>query len=68
MVSKRLYIAIAGIITSFVGVMTILGYSLGLPQLYQWSNNFGYMAINTAVCFVLVGWALVTIAFTINKE
>jgi hypothetical protein len=66
--AKKLFIIISGIIVAFVGIMTLIGYSLGIPSLYQWSGGEDYMAINTAVCFTLVGWSLITIGFMKERE
>jgi hypothetical protein len=66
--AKRIAIVTCGLSVFIVGAITLLGYYIDYPKMYVWSKDTVPMAISTAVCMVLIGWALFTIGFKKDGE
>jgi len=41
--------------TAGIGLMALLGYAAGIEQFYNWQWSAVPMAVNTALCFAMVG-------------
>jgi hypothetical protein len=57
----KLIVGTVGVSVMTISFMTLLGYWINEIGLYRWYGDIG-MAFNTAICFWLVGLALVFIA------
>ena len=42
-------------VSAAIGFMTLVGYGINAPHLYDWLHTGNSMAFNTALCFVLNG-------------
>ena len=55
------FIQFISLIISGIGGLTIAGYVSNNPKLYAWSGAIP-MALNSAICFVLVGMSIFLIS------
>lgn len=58
---KKFYIELFGCAVACVGVTSSIGILAHIPFLVNWGFTYN-MALPTAVCFVLVGWAIYALA------
>ena len=57
-IASRLTVLSCGVSVSAIGLLTLIGYAVGMTGLYRWHEAAVGMAPNTAVGFVLSGCAL----------
>jgi len=66
-------IEMAGLVIFIVGATAIGGYIAGLPAMYSWTAEADSrlavraMALNTALCFSLIGPSLFYLAFSVGR-
>ncbi len=65
-IAFRMFVATSGISVVVISILSLADYFFGVWNLSRWGGVGVPMAINTAICFLIVGSALVVIS--INEK
>lgn len=57
-----------GFFVASIGVGGVVGYVFSSEYLYKWTKGGIGMAINTCICFSLIGLAVMIISETVDRK
>ena len=56
----RMIVGLAGVAITCIALLSLFGIMLGIKILYEWADVG--MALNTSICFILVGVSFITLS------